>query len=65
MRHAEQHTDLSDKFQTQDTSQDGHWYRARSLYVSEHTAEQAAQAHAHLAPSWDEITAHLPNPVNA
>ncbi|MER6946533.1 FtsK/SpoIIIE domain-containing protein [Nonomuraea sp. NPDC000554] len=41
--------------------QDGQWYRARSFYVSEATAEHAARAHAHLAPSWDEITAHLPD----
>jgi S-DNA-T family DNA segregation ATPase FtsK/SpoIIIE len=46
-------------------SQDGQWYRARSFYVTEQTAEHAARTHAHLAPDWDEITAHLPAPVNA
>ncbi|GAA2846686.1 FtsK/SpoIIIE domain-containing protein [Streptosporangium fragile] len=37
-------------------SQDGQWYRARSFYVSEHTAEGAAHTYAHLAPSWADIT---------
>jgi DNA segregation ATPase FtsK/SpoIIIE, S-DNA-T family len=46
-------------------SQDGQWYRARSFYVTEQTAEHAARTHAHLTPSWDEITAHLPQPINA
>ncbi|MEU4570893.1 hypothetical protein [Nonomuraea sp. NPDC023979] len=46
-------------------SQDGQWYRARSFYVTEQAAEQAANAHAHLAPAWDEITAHLPKPITA
>ncbi|SEG67647.1 DNA segregation ATPase FtsK/SpoIIIE, S-DNA-T family [Nonomuraea solani] len=41
--------------------QDGQWYRARSFYVTEQAAEHAARTHAHLAPSWDEITAHLPD----
>lgn len=36
--------------------QDGQWYRARSIYVAEETAEQAARAYADLAPSWAEIT---------
>jgi S-DNA-T family DNA segregation ATPase FtsK/SpoIIIE len=45
--------------------QDGQWYRARSFYVTEATAEHAARTHALLAPSWDEITAHLPEPANA
>ncbi|MGV9380002.1 FtsK/SpoIIIE domain-containing protein [Nonomuraea sp. NPDC003707] len=40
--------------------QDGQWYRARSFYVREATAENAARTYAHLAPPWDEITAHLP-----
>ncbi|MEU8102214.1 FtsK/SpoIIIE domain-containing protein [Nonomuraea muscovyensis] len=39
--------------------QDGQWYRARSFYVSEQTAEHATHTHAHLTPPWDEITAHL------
>ncbi|MGI5285811.1 FtsK/SpoIIIE domain-containing protein [Nonomuraea polychroma] len=46
-------------------SQDGQWYRARSFYVSETTAERAAQTHTHLAPAWDEITAHLPEAITA
>jgi S-DNA-T family DNA segregation ATPase FtsK/SpoIIIE len=46
-------------------SQDGQWYRARSFYVTEQTAEHAAHTHAHLAPAWDEITAHLPEPITA
>ncbi|MBO3748790.1 cell division protein FtsK [Streptosporangiaceae bacterium NEAU-GS5] len=37
-------------------TQDGGWYRARSVLVSEHAADQAAHAHAHLAPSWDDLT---------
>ena len=37
--------------------QDGQWYRARSFYVSEQTAEQAARAYAHLTPSWADMTA--------
>ncbi|WP_113705344.1 FtsK/SpoIIIE domain-containing protein [Nonomuraea lactucae] len=45
--------------------QDGHWYRARSFYVSEQRAEHAAHTHAHLTPSWEEITAHLPEHANA
>ncbi|MET7459060.1 FtsK/SpoIIIE domain-containing protein [Nonomuraea sp. NPDC005501] len=40
-------------------SQDGQWYRARSFYVSEQTAEHAAHTHAHLTPPWPEIIAHL------
>ncbi|MEU4724750.1 FtsK/SpoIIIE domain-containing protein [Nonomuraea dietziae] len=46
-------------------SSDGQWYRARSFYVSEQTAEHSARTHAHLTPSWDEITAHVPQPINA
>ncbi|GGT00648.1 conjugal transfer protein TraS [Planobispora rosea] len=38
-------------------SQDGQWYRARSFYVSEATAEHAAHAYAHLAPSWADVMA--------
>ncbi|MFD9950741.1 FtsK/SpoIIIE domain-containing protein [Nonomuraea sp. NPDC059023] len=37
-------------------SQDGQWYRARSFYVSEQAAEEAARTWTHQAPSWDEIT---------
>jgi S-DNA-T family DNA segregation ATPase FtsK/SpoIIIE len=37
-------------------SQDGQWYRARSFYVSEQTAEHAATTYAHRAPSWSDIT---------
>ncbi|MFC5813629.1 FtsK/SpoIIIE domain-containing protein [Nonomuraea harbinensis] len=46
-------------------SQDGQWYRARSFYVTEQAAEHAAHTHAHLTPAWDEITAHLPEPITA
>ncbi|MFI7708627.1 FtsK/SpoIIIE domain-containing protein [Nonomuraea sp. NPDC049480] len=46
-------------------SQDGQWYRARSFYVTEQAAEHAARTFANLAPSWDEITSHLPEAVNA
>ena len=42
--------------------QDGQWYRARSFYVTEAAAEHAARTYADLAPSWDEITAHLTEP---
>ncbi|MEO3810707.1 FtsK/SpoIIIE domain-containing protein [Sphaerisporangium sp. B11E5] len=38
-------------------SQDGQWYRARSFHVAEHIAEHAARTHAHLTPSWDDLTA--------
>ncbi|MGP3961903.1 FtsK/SpoIIIE domain-containing protein [Nonomuraea sp. 3N208] len=41
-------------------SQDGQWYRARSFYVSEQTAEQAATAYAHLAPPWSEVMTAQP-----
>ncbi|MCF6470715.1 cell division protein FtsK [Nonomuraea sp. MG754425] len=44
-------------------SQDGQWYRARSFYVSELTAEHAARSHADLAPSWDEVMAAQPHPT--
>lgn len=36
--------------------QDGHWYRVRSVEVSEHEAENAARVHAHLTPSWAALT---------
>jgi hypothetical protein len=37
--------------------QDGSWHRARSVYVSEDDAEQAARRFAHLAPPWSDLTA--------
>ncbi|KAB8186488.1 cell division protein FtsK [Microbispora catharanthi] len=36
-------------------SQDGQWYRARSFYVAERTAEHAARTYAHLTPDWADI----------
>ncbi|MDR8409781.1 cell division protein FtsK [Nonomuraea sp. 3-1Str] len=45
--------------------QDGQWYRARSFYVSEQTAEHAAHTYAHLTPPWAEIITHLPEHANA
>lgn len=36
---------------------DGRWYRARSTYVSEETAEATAQAHAGLTPRWAGLLA--------
>ncbi|MFI6297635.1 FtsK/SpoIIIE domain-containing protein [Nonomuraea sp. NPDC050790] len=38
--------------------QDGHWYRARSYLIEEHTVEQAAKQHAHLTPLWTDLTRH-------
>ncbi|SEG91067.1 DNA segregation ATPase FtsK/SpoIIIE, S-DNA-T family [Thermomonospora echinospora] len=35
--------------------QDGTWHRARSVYVPEHEAEQAARDFAHLAPAWADL----------
>lgn len=35
--------------------QDGSWHRARSVYVPEQEAEQAARDHAHLTPSWASL----------
>ncbi|MFI0352509.1 FtsK/SpoIIIE domain-containing protein [Actinomadura sp. 9N407] len=40
--------------------QDGSWHRARSVYVSEHAAEQAARDHAHLTPAWDALIGSVP-----
>nr|WP_062341830.1 FtsK/SpoIIIE domain-containing protein [Herbidospora sakaeratensis] len=37
--------------------QDGQWYRARSFYVSEQTAEHAATTYAYLTPDWADLTA--------
>ncbi|GLZ15079.1 conjugal transfer protein TraS [Actinomadura sp. NBRC 104425] len=36
--------------------QDGSWHRARSVFVSEAEAEQAARDHAYLTPVWSEVT---------
>jgi S-DNA-T family DNA segregation ATPase FtsK/SpoIIIE len=40
--------------------QDGSWHRARSVYVSEEQAEQAARDFAHLAPSWESLISASP-----
>ncbi|MEZ7127768.1 hypothetical protein ACBR40_20790 [Nonomuraea sp. AD125B] len=34
---------------------DGRWYRARSVYVTEEAAEAAATQHAQLAPAWADL----------
>ncbi|NUW45777.1 FtsK/SpoIIIE domain-containing protein [Nonomuraea rhodomycinica] len=34
---------------------DGRWYRARSVYVSEEVAEAAAQTNAELTPAWADL----------
>ncbi len=34
---------------------DGRWYRARSVYVSEEVAEAAATTHAELTPAWADL----------
>nr|WP_214413965.1 FtsK/SpoIIIE domain-containing protein [Sphaerisporangium fuscum] len=39
------------------TGADGRWYRARSYYVSEQAAEDAASVHADLTPSWQQVLA--------
>ncbi len=44
-------------------SQDGQWYRARSFYVSEHTAEHAAKTYADRAPAWVDVLAGHPRQV--
>ncbi|MCG5215448.1 FtsK/SpoIIIE domain-containing protein [Streptosporangium sp. KLBMP 9127] len=36
--------------------QDGQWYRARSYYVAEQTAEHVARMYADRTPSWAQIT---------
>ncbi|MFI7147310.1 FtsK/SpoIIIE domain-containing protein [Nonomuraea sp. NPDC050022] len=41
-------------------SQDGQWYRARSIYVSEHTAEHAARTYADQAPTWVDVMTAQP-----
>src|SRR5690606_27639024 len=38
---------------------DGRWYRARSVYVSEEQAEEAARTYAHLAPVWADLKASI------
>ncbi|TQM66820.1 S-DNA-T family DNA segregation ATPase FtsK/SpoIIIE [Actinomadura hallensis] len=40
--------------------QDGTWHRARSVYVPEHTAEQAAREYAHLTPDWETLIGSVP-----
>ncbi|MEV4183421.1 FtsK/SpoIIIE domain-containing protein [Streptosporangium canum] len=35
---------------------EGRWHRMRSVYISEEQAEAAAATHAHLAPTWAELT---------
>jgi FtsK/SpoIIIE family len=39
---------------------DGAWHRARSAWISEAQAEQAARDYAHLTPSWDSLTSPAP-----
>jgi len=43
---------------------DGRWYRARSAYVSEEQAEQVAATHAHVRPTWAEMTTVTVAPVS-
>ncbi|WP_344409231.1 FtsK/SpoIIIE domain-containing protein, partial [Actinomadura nitritigenes] len=40
--------------------QDGAWHRARSVYVPEQEAEQAAREYAHLAPDWKTLIGSVP-----
>ncbi|NEA28322.1 FtsK/SpoIIIE domain-containing protein [Actinomadura bangladeshensis] len=40
--------------------QDGTWHRARSVYVPEREAEQAARDWAHLTPDWDALIGSVP-----
>jgi S-DNA-T family DNA segregation ATPase FtsK/SpoIIIE len=40
--------------------QDGHWYRVRSVEVTEQQAEAAAWEFAHLTPPWAALTAGAP-----
>jgi hypothetical protein len=44
--------------------QDGHWYRVRSVEVTEHEAEAAAREFAHLTPSWAVLTATGPTALD-
>ncbi|GII94927.1 FtsK/SpoIIIE domain-containing protein [Sinosporangium siamense] len=39
------------------TGADGRWYRARSHYVTERSAEYAAETYAHITPSWQQLLA--------
>ncbi len=41
--------------------QDGSWYRARSVLVTEDQAEHAAATYAHLTPSWAVLTEPSPS----
>ncbi|NAS21574.1 cell division protein FtsK [Herbidospora sp. NEAU-GS84] len=45
------------------TGSDGRWYRARSEYVTEQQAEQAAVTYAHMTPTWADITTVNVEPV--
>ncbi|GAA0970266.1 FtsK/SpoIIIE domain-containing protein [Acrocarpospora macrocephala] len=45
--------------------QDGQWYRARSFYVAEATAEHTARTYAHLAPDWDRVLNPEPHDIPA
>jgi S-DNA-T family DNA segregation ATPase FtsK/SpoIIIE len=40
--------------------QDGSWHRARSVFVSEQSAEQAARDFSHLTPEWDALIGSVP-----
>ncbi|MFG2021079.1 FtsK/SpoIIIE domain-containing protein [Actinomadura geliboluensis] len=40
--------------------QDGAWHRARSVFVPEREAEQAARDWAHLTPDWDALVGSVP-----
>nr|WP_157430966.1 FtsK/SpoIIIE domain-containing protein [Actinomadura macra] len=40
--------------------QDGSWHRARSVFVPEAVAEQAARDHAHLTPDWGVLIGSVP-----
>ena len=45
--------------------QDGSWHRARSVYVSEEEAEDAARRFAYLAPRWSDLIAPVDAPKAA
>ncbi|WP_021598455.1 FtsK/SpoIIIE domain-containing protein [Actinomadura welshii] len=40
--------------------QDGAWHRARTVYVPESAAEEAAHTYAHLTPDWDTLIGSVP-----
>jgi S-DNA-T family DNA segregation ATPase FtsK/SpoIIIE len=40
--------------------QDGTWHRARSVYVPESEAEQAAREYAYLTPDWETLVGSVP-----